>query len=71
VALVHLPACGLAKEEKCQETRPDPKSQPQIAEYRKWSIERRLQWLFLANKMRKFLPKRTIEIQEAFRKGEI
>ena len=43
----------------------------QIAEYRKWSIERRLQWLFLANKMRKYLPKRTIEIQEAFRKGEI
>jgi hypothetical protein len=43
----------------------------QIAEYRKWSIERRLQWLFLANKMRKSFPKRTIEIQEAFRKGEI
>jgi hypothetical protein len=46
-------------------------SREQIAEYRKWPIERRLQWLFLANKMRRYFPKRTIEIQEAFRKGEI
>jgi hypothetical protein len=43
----------------------------QINEYRNWPIERRLQWLFLANKMRKLLPKKTIELQEAFRRGEI
>lgn len=43
----------------------------QIEEYRSWPIERRLQWLFTANKLRKYLPKKTIDIQEAFRKGEI
>lgn len=43
----------------------------QIEEYRSWPIERRLKWLFIANKLRKYLPKKTIEIQEAFRKGEI
>ena len=43
----------------------------QIDEYRKWPLERRLQWLFLANKMRKSLPRKTIEIQEAFRQGKI
>jgi len=43
----------------------------QIDEYRSWTIERRLQWLFLANKMRKFLPRKIIEIQEAFRQGKI
>jgi hypothetical protein len=46
-------------------------SQEQIDEYRRWPIERRLQWLFLANKMRRSLPKRIIEIQEAFREGKI
>ncbi len=46
-------------------------SQEQIEEYRRWPVERRLQWLFLANKMRKSLPKKTIEIQEAFRQGKI
>jgi hypothetical protein len=43
----------------------------QIEEYRRWSIERRLRWIFLANKIRRLLPKHTIEIQEAFRKGLI
>jgi len=43
----------------------------QIDEYRRWSIERRLQWLFLANKMRKSLPRKTIELQEAFRQAKI
>ena len=43
----------------------------QIDEYRKWPIERRLQWLFLANKMRKSLPKKTIKLQEAFRQAKI
>ena len=43
----------------------------QIDEYCRWSIERRLQWLLLANKMRRFLPRKTIELQEAFRRGDI
>jgi hypothetical protein len=42
-----------------------------IDEYRQWPIERRLQWLFLANKMRKSLPKKTIKLQEAFRQAKI
>ena len=46
-------------------------SQEQIDEYRKWPLDRRLKWLFQANKMRKFLPKKTIEIQEAFRQAKI
>ena len=43
----------------------------QMDEYRSWPIERRLQWLLLGNKLRKSLPKKTIEIQEAFRQGKI
>ena len=46
-------------------------SREQIDEYRKWPLDRRLKWLFYANKMRKLLPKKTIEIQEAFRQGKI
>jgi hypothetical protein len=46
-------------------------SKEQIDEYRSWPIERRLRWLFLGNKLRKLLPKKTIEIQEAFRQGKI
>jgi hypothetical protein len=46
-------------------------SQEQIDAYRTWPIERRLQWLLLGNHLRKSLPKKTIEIQEAFRRGEI
>ena len=46
-------------------------SREQIDEYTKWSLDRRLKWLFYANKMRKLLPKKTIEIQEAFRQGKI
>jgi hypothetical protein len=42
-----------------------------IDEYRSWPIERRLKWLFIANKIRRYLPKKTIEIQEAFREGKI
>ena len=45
--------------------------QEKIDEYRSWPMDRRLQWLFLANKMRKSLLRKTIELQEAFRKGEI
>jgi hypothetical protein len=43
----------------------------QIDEYRSWPVERRLRWLFYANKIRRYLPEKTIEIQEAFRQGKI
>jgi len=43
----------------------------QIEEYRKWPLDRRLKWLFLANKMRRFLPRKTIDLQEAFRQGKL
>jgi hypothetical protein len=46
-------------------------SREQIDEYRTWPLDRRLKWLFQANKMRKLLPNKTIEIQEAFRQGKI
>ena len=46
-------------------------SMEQLEDYRKWPIERRLKWLYYANKMRKGLPKKTIEIQELFREGKI
>jgi hypothetical protein len=45
--------------------------QEQIDQYRSWTMERRMQWLFLANKMRKSLPRKTVELQEAFREGKI
>jgi hypothetical protein len=43
----------------------------QIDEYRSWPMERRLQWLLYGNKLRKSLPKRTVEPQEAFRHSKI
>ena len=43
----------------------------QIEEYRRWPLERRLQWLYFANKLRRDLPRKIIEIQEAFRKGVV
>jgi hypothetical protein len=46
-------------------------SREQIDEYRSWSIERRLEWLYIGNKLRKSLPRKIIEIQEAFRQGKI
>jgi hypothetical protein len=46
-------------------------SQEQIIEYSTWPLDRRLKWLFCANKMRRLLPRKTIEIQEAFRQGKI
>jgi len=46
-------------------------SKEQLDDYRKWPVERRLKWLYLANKMRKSLPRKTIEIQELFRSGKI
>jgi len=46
-------------------------SREQIDEYTKWPLDRRLKWLFQANKIRRLLPKKIIEIQEAFRQGKI
>ncbi|MBI5025329.1 MAG: hypothetical protein HZC12_01090 [Nitrospirae bacterium] len=46
-------------------------SQEQLDDYCKWPIERRLKWLYYANKIRKSLPRKTIEIQELFRDGKI
>ena len=46
-------------------------SREQIEEYRTWTMERRLKWLFCANKIRRFLPRKTIELQEAFRQGKM
>jgi len=46
-------------------------SREQIDEYRKWPLDRRLQWLFLGNKMRKSLSQKTVELQEAFRQAKI
>jgi len=43
----------------------------QIERYRKWPLTRRLNWLLEGNKLRKILPLKTIEIQEAFRQGKI
>lgn len=43
----------------------------QIRKYRAWPLERRLKWIFLANKMRKSLNSKTIKIQETFRAGRI
>lgn len=43
----------------------------QIDEYRSWPIERRLHWLLLGNRLRKMLPAKTVEIQEAFRQGRM
>ena len=43
----------------------------QIERYRKLSLEQRLKWLILGNKLRKSLPERTISIQNAFREGKI
>lgn len=42
-----------------------------LYEYQKWPIARRLRWLYLANKMRRSFPKKTLEIQDAFRRGDL
>jgi len=44
-------------------------SPERLNEYRRWPIERRLKWLFFGNKMRRFFPKKTQEIQDKFRRG--
>ncbi len=42
-------------------------SKKTLKEYKKWSIERKLEWLYLGNLLRKSLPSKTIKIQEMFR----
>jgi hypothetical protein len=44
-------------------------SPDQINRYKVWPIERKLAWLLYGNKLRKYLPPKTIEVQETFRKG--
>lgn len=39
-----------------------------LKEYKNWNIERKLEWLYLGNLLRKSLPPETIKIQEMFRK---
>ncbi len=46
-------------------------SDEQLKEYGSWPVKRRLEWLLMGNKLRKLLPKKTIEIQEAFRQGKL
>jgi hypothetical protein len=46
-------------------------SREQLEDYGRWPVARRLKWLFLANRLRRFLPGRSIEFQEAFRKGRL
>jgi len=40
----------------------------QLRRYGQWPVERRLAWLYLGNKLRKQLPRKTIEIQDSFRR---
>ncbi|MDI6758255.1 MAG: hypothetical protein QMD94_01050 [Candidatus Omnitrophota bacterium] len=42
-----------------------------IREYQKTPIEKRLLWLYQLNLLRKAYPKRIIELQDKFRRGEI
>jgi len=46
-------------------------TQEQIDEYRNWSYARRLEWLLAGNRLRQGLPRRIIDIQDKFRRGEI
>jgi hypothetical protein len=46
-------------------------SQEQIDEYRTWPYARRLEWLLAGNRLRQALPRRIIELQDKFRRGEI
>lgn len=42
-----------------------------IREYQKWSIQKRLTWLYQGNLLRRAYPKRIIELQDKFREGKI
>jgi len=43
----------------------------QIEQYKAWPVIRRLAWLLEGNKLRKTLPKKIIDIQDAFRQGRV
>jgi len=42
-----------------------------IRQYQKIPIEKRLIWLYQASFLRKFYPKRIVELQDKFREGKI
>ena len=43
----------------------------QLEEYGQWPLERRLAWLLAGNRLRRGLPREILEIQDAFRRGEM
>jgi hypothetical protein len=45
--------------------------QEAIDEYRTWSIEQRLKWLYMGNLLRMDYDRNTIEVQDRFRDGKI
>ena len=42
-------------------------SADKIKEYSRWPIEKRLEWLYEANRLRNLLPPAIIDLQEEFR----
>jgi hypothetical protein len=46
-------------------------SRTQIDEYASWPVERRLEWLFSGNILRKELPEKIRELHNAFREGRM
>jgi hypothetical protein len=46
-------------------------SREQIEEYSTWPYSRRLEWLLAGNRLRQALPRRIVEIQDLFRRGEL
>ena len=42
-----------------------------IREYKKWSVKEKLRWLSEWNYLRKYYPRKTIEVQEKFRRGDL
>jgi|Deesub1362A_J573_1020465.scaffolds.fasta_scaffold00432_30 hypothetical protein len=45
-------------------------SMKKIKEYQAIPLEKRLAWLYQGNVLRKYYPKKSIEIQEKLRRGE-
>ena len=41
-----------------------------VDDYSRWPVEKRLEWLYEANRLRNLIPAEIIRIQEEFRKGE-
>ena len=42
-----------------------------LENYRKKPLEVRLKWLFMGNQLRKYYPKKVLELQDKIRKGKI